>query len=31
MGKKLHDEFSEVIFKKLNDWKNVDDEGLSIS
>ena len=31
MGKKLHDEFSEVIFKKLNEWKNVDDEGFNIN
>ena len=31
MRKKLHDEFSEVIFKKLNAWKNVGDEGFHVN
>ncbi len=31
MGKKLHAEFSEVIFKKLDEWKNVDDEGFHVN
>ena len=31
MGKKLHDEFSEIIFKKLDEWKNVDDEGFHVN
>ena len=31
MGKKLHAEFSEVIFKKLNEWKNVGDEGFHVN
>ena len=31
MRKKLHDEFSEVIFKKLNAWKSVGDEGSYVN
>lgn len=31
MGKKLHDEFSEIIFKKLDEWKNVYDEGFHVN
>ncbi len=31
MRKKLHAEFSEVIFKKLNEWKNVGDEGFHVN
>lgn len=31
MKKKLHDEFSEIIFKKLNEWKNVGNEGFHVN
>lgn len=31
MGKKLHDEFSEIIFKKLNEWKRVNGEGFQVN
>lgn len=31
MGKNLHNEFSEVIFKKLNAWKNVGDKGFHVN
>lgn len=31
MGKKLHDEFSEIIFKKLNGWKRVNGEGFHVN
>ena len=31
MGKKLHDEFSEIIFKKLNEWKRVNGEGFHVN
>ncbi|MBR3497394.1 MAG: hypothetical protein IKO05_00195 [Selenomonadaceae bacterium] len=31
MKKKLHDEFSEIIFKKLDEWKNVGNEGFHVN
>ena len=31
MIKKLHTEFSEIIFKKLNEWKGVDGEEFHVN